>query len=76
MKTGTNASIGPGLKPSGPASRPSWNTMTSSPKAEPVDSRFSRIALIGITIERNVTSIRMNASPKTNAKTKGSLLLD
>ena len=32
------------------------------------------IALIGITIERKVTSSRRNASPKTKAKISGSLL--
>jgi hypothetical protein len=33
------------------------------------------IALIGITIERNVTSSSRNASPSTKAKISGSLLL-
>ena len=33
------------------------------------------IALIGITIDRKVTSISRNASPNTKAKISGSLLL-
>ena len=56
MKTGTNDSIGPGLNPSSSSPRPSWKTRTSSPNAAAVDSRFSRIALIGMTIERKATS--------------------
>ena len=39
------------------------------PSAAPTDSRFSRIALIGITIERNVTSSSRNAIRKTNPST-------
>ena len=34
------------------------------------------IALIGITIERNVTSMSRNASPNTKAKISGSLLVE
>ena len=41
------------------------------PYAAPTDSRFSTIALIGTTIDRNVTSSRMNASVRTNANTIG-----
>ena len=44
---------------------PFWNISTSTPYAAPTDSRFNRIALIGITIERNVTSNSRNARPKT-----------
>ena len=39
------------------------------PIAAATDRMFSRIALIGITIERNVTSSRRNAIAKTNANT-------
>ena len=37
----------------------------------PTDSRLSTIALIGTTIDRNVTSSSTNASPSTNANTIG-----
>ena len=42
-----------------------------TPYAAPVDSRFSRIALIGMTTERNATSSSTNDSPSTNGKTAG-----
>ena len=71
MKTGMNASIGPGLKFSRSEPWPSWKTHTSTPYAAPVESRFSRIALIGITIERNATSSRRNDRARTNAMTCG-----
>src|SRR5215211_2784029 len=48
---------------------PSWNTQVTMPSAAATDSMFSAIALIGITIERNVTSSSMNATAKTNANT-------
>jgi hypothetical protein len=59
------------LKPSASAKRPSWKTSTRSPKAAPVESRFSRIALIGMTIERKATSSNANDKPRTNAMTWG-----
>src|SRR5262249_3848370 len=57
---------------------PCWKIHTSTPYAAPTDSRLSRIALIGITIERNVSSSNTNASPRTNANTIGArdLLLE
>ena len=63
------------LKPSSDSPQPSWNTRTSTPYAAPTESRLRMIALIGITIERKVTSINRKVSPKTNAKISGSLLL-
>ena len=58
-------------KPSSDSPWPSWKTSTSTPYAAPTDSRFSTIALSGITIERNVTSSSRNARPSTNANTIG-----
>ena len=71
MKTGTNASIGPGLKPRGPDRLPSSNTSTSMPKAAAVESRLSRIALIGMTRERNATSSSRNERNSTKPITIG-----
>src|SRR5215207_3124313 len=48
---------------------PSWNTQVTMPSAAATDSTFRRIALIGITIERNVISSSRNAIAKTNANT-------
>ena len=61
-------------KPSSFSPRPSWKTSFSRPYEAPTDSRLSRIALIGITIERNVASRSRNASPRTNANTSGVLV--
>ena len=41
------------------------------PYAAPTESRLSRIALIGITIERNVNNKSRNASENTNPKISG-----
>ena len=41
--------------------QPCWKTSVSTPKAAATDSRLSTIALIGITIDRNVTSSSRNA---------------
>ena len=71
MKTGMNASIGPGLNPSWSCSQPSWKTTTSNPKAAPVESRFRRMALIGMTIERKATRSRANDRARTKAITSG-----
>ena len=67
MKTGTNASIGPGLNPSSSAPCPSWKTQHQQPEGRAVESRLRRIALIGMTIERNATSSNRNESPRTKA---------
>ena len=75
MKTGTNASIGPGLKSSRSAPWPSTKTQTSTPNAAAVESRFRRIALIGMTIDRNATSSSRNDNVRTNAITWGMPLL-
>ena len=56
-------------KPSRLSRLPSWNTQVTIPIAAATDSTFSRIALIGITIERNVTRSSTNAIAKTNANT-------
>ena len=48
---------------------PSWNTQVTIPIAAATETMFSRIALIGITIERNVNSSSRNAIPKTKANT-------
>ena len=72
MKIGTQLSMTPpGVIPSGSANQPSWKTRTITPNAAAVESRFSRIALIGMTIERNAMSISRNDSPRTNAKIRG-----
>ena len=52
-----------------PSKWPSWNTQVTIPSAAATDRTFSTIALIGMTIERNVTSSSMNAIAKTNANT-------
>jgi len=41
--------------------QPCWNTRVRTPKAAATESRLSRIALIGITIERKVID---QATPK------------
>ena len=71
MKIGTQPSIGPGRDARGVRRQPSWKTRTSTPNAAAVESRFSRIALIGMTIERNATSSSRNDRPSTNAMTSG-----
>ena len=72
MKTGTQLSMTPpAVIPSGSASQPSWKTRTRTPKAAPVESRLSTIALIGITIEWNATSMSRNDRPSTNRKIRG-----
>ena len=53
------------------SSAPNWNTSTMSPNVALTDSVFMMIALIGTTIERNVTSSRMNASASTKPNTIG-----
>ena len=70
MKTGHERLDRARLERQRSAHRPSWNTRTSSPNAAPVESRFSRIALIGMTIERNATSSSRNDSARTNAITE------
>src|SRR5918994_2001623 len=57
--------------PSSDSRWPSWKIQITTPYAAPTDSRLSRIALIGITIDRNVTSRRANAIANTNANTTG-----
>ena len=59
------------LKPSKDSRWPSWKIHTSTPYAAPTDSRFSTIAVAGITSERKVTSSSRNASASTNTKTHG-----
>ena len=72
MNSGTQLSITPlGVIPSGPANQPCWKTRTSTPYAAAVESRFSRIALIGMTIEWKATSISRNDRPRTNTKIGG-----
>ena len=51
--------------------QPNWKVATSTPYAAPTDSRFSTIALIAITIERNESSSRMNANVSTKPNTSG-----
>ena len=48
---------------------PSWNTQVTMPSAAATDRTFRRIALIGITIDRNVTSSSRNATENTNPNT-------
>jgi hypothetical protein len=48
---------------------PSWNTQVTIPMAAATERMFSRIALIGITIERKVTRSSANATAKTKANT-------
>ena len=72
MNSGIQDSIGPvaGM-PSRPLNQPCWKTSTIAPYAAPMDSRFSRIALIGTTIERNVNSSSRNAARITKPNTSG-----
>jgi hypothetical protein len=42
-----------------------------TPYAAAVESRLSRIALIGITTDRNATRSSRNESPSTNRNTDG-----
>ena len=72
MKIGTQLSITlDDSIPSRPPRMLSWNTATTTPYAAAVESRLSRIALTGITIEWNTISSRMNDRPSTNANTAG-----
>ena len=72
MNSGTQLSITPlGVIPSGPANQPSWKTSTRTPYAAATDSRLSRIALIGMTIEWKAMSISRNDSPSTKPKISG-----
>src|SRR5207247_3725096 len=54
-----------------PSRWPSWKIQTSTTYDAATESRFNRIALIGTTIERNVSSNSRKASPSTNANTIG-----
>src|SRR5204862_328458 len=54
-----------------PSRWPSWKIQTSTPYDAATESKFNRIALIGTTIERNVSSNSRKASPSTNANTIG-----
>ena len=69
MKSGSHDAIAPfEWKPSRPSAHVCWKTSTSSPYAAPTESRLSSTALIGITIERNVTSSSRKQSASTNAE--------
>ena len=59
------------MKRSSDSRFPFWKTRTSTPYAAPTESRLSTIALMGMTIERKVSSSSTNASPSTKAKTIG-----
>src|SRR5919112_2567686 len=68
--SGNHAVIAPvEWNPSTLSRLPSWNTQVTIPSAAATDSTFSRIALTGITIDRNVTRSSRNATEKTNANT-------
>src|ERR1700750_83800 len=71
-KSGSQVTTAPlEWKPSNPWRWPYWKIQTSTPEAGATDSRVRVIALIGITIERNVTSSRRKAKPSTKANTIG-----
>ena len=70
MNSGTHEVIGPvSVNPSRLLNQPCWNTRTITPKLAATESRFRMIALIGTTIDRNVTSSSRNAAESTNAST-------
>src|SRR5262249_11549542 len=61
------------VKSSSPSAQVSWKIRTRIPYAAPTDSRFSAIAVTGITTERNVARSSTNARPRTNASTQAIL---
>ena len=72
--TGTHASIW--SKPISPIHSPAphLKTMTSSPYAAPIESRFRMIAFSGSTIERNARISRKNVAMSTASTSHGNQL--
>ncbi|RIJ76964.1 hypothetical protein D1871_08245 [Nakamurella silvestris] len=70
---GTQASTGP-VRPTPTRSspQPHWKTATRTPKAAPMDSRFIRIALSGITSERKAKASNRNDADITASSIHGS----
>ena len=65
---GTHGSIGPGWTLVRSLNQPHWNSITSTPYAAPIDSRFMMTALSGTSSDRNTTissrNDRMSTAPK------------
>ena len=57
------------LNPSSDWAQCCWKTSTSTPNDAPTDSRFSRMAVTGITTDLKVTSSKRKASTRTSPMT-------